>query len=77
MANKKCKENQRKEIMWNLINSTLAGALVLLGNLMSGGITIGGVATALGAALVIAITKFKTYWETQEKEYQGKVMVLI
>jgi len=61
---------QKQEILWNIINSLLAGALVLLGSLADGEFSIKGAGIALLAALIVAVTKFKEYWTTQEKEYK-------
>ena len=60
MATKK----DRNEIKWNIINAALAGALVLFGSFSDGVITPTGVVSALSASVVVAITKFKGYWTT-------------
>lgn len=52
----------RKEIMYNLINSGIAGALVFAGALASGDITTTGIGAAVGAALIVFLTKFREYW---------------
>ena len=59
-----------KEIIWNIINSLLAGALVFLGALTDGEITSKGVCASIIAAGIIAIVQFKTYWEKEEEEYK-------
>lgn len=59
----------KNEILWNLINASLAGGLVFIGSLTSGDISLASCLTALLASLVVIVTKFKNYWETQEKEY--------
>lgn len=66
------KSNQRKEIIWNLINSGLAGILVLLGALTTGGISVRSFCVALVTALIVAVTQFKEYWGKEEMEYRTK-----
>jgi len=66
---KKKKINQKKEIVYNIINSLLAGILVLLGALADGIITIEGIGVAAIAALIVAVSQFKKYWDKKEKEY--------
>jgi hypothetical protein len=63
----------KNEVMWNVVNSLLGGMLVFLGSLTSGNITIQGVGFAFIASAIIAITKFRDYWTTQENEYRTNV----
>ena len=67
------KEDNKKEIIWNLINSLLAGSLVFLGSLTSGQITWQGIGAALIASIIVAITKFQHYWNGEQKEYSAKI----
>ena len=60
---------KKKEILWNLVNSCLAGGLVLLGSLANGDLTMKGITAALIAAGIVVVTKFKHYWDLEEKEY--------
>jgi hypothetical protein len=71
MANQytKKKEAQKKEIIWNLINSLLAGSLVFLGACTSSGLNWKGVGAGILAAAVVAVTKFYDYWKKEETEY--------
>ena len=62
-------EKNRKEIFWNMINSLLAGTLVLLGALTDGKITWAGLVLALVAAGIVAVAQFKDYWMKEKKEY--------
>jgi len=62
-------KSQKKEIVWNLVNSGLAGALVFLGSLTNGNITCEGALAAFVAAMAVALTKFKDYWSGEQKEY--------
>jgi len=63
-------KTQKQEILWNLINSGLAGVLVLLGSLTSGGISLNAFCVALVTALIVAVTQFKNFWQSEEKEYK-------
>lgn len=69
-------QQNKKEIFYNLINSLLAGGLVLLGSLTSG-ISWTGVGAGLVAAGIVAITKFKQYWDSEKKEYSNKIFNFI
>ena len=75
MKKKDClisKKNKR-EILYNFINSLLAGILVLLGSLTAGSITLKGLGLAVVASLVVILTKFKEYWDGEKNEYSSKV----
>lgn len=65
---------QKREIIWNIINASLAGALVFLGACTTGQITQTGVVAAIIAALAVIITRFKDYWGTEEREYNSLKM---
>jgi len=65
-------EFEKKEIVYHLVNSVLAGSLVFLGGLTSGNITLSGVITSIIAAGVVAITKFKQYWESPDATKKNK-----
>lgn len=52
----------KKEIKYHLINSALAGGLVLAGALAGGELTAQGLIAAFGASLVVFLTKFKEAW---------------
>lgn len=64
------RNSQKKEIVWNIINSGLAGILVLLGALTAGEISVESFCIALVTALIVALTQFKNYWQGEEKEYR-------
>ena len=68
------KKSQSKEIIWNVINSALAGALVFLGACSAGSITWASVITSLIAAGIVAIARFKDYWGKEESEYSSTKM---
>jgi len=59
---------EEKKIFWNIINSILAGGLVFLGSLTSGDITVQGLIGGMIASGIVAITKFRDYWQTVENE---------
>ena len=77
MAEEIIKENTLKknknEIIWNLINSGLAGGLVFLGSITSGNITWQGIGAGIIAALIVVATKFRDYWAKEEHEYSAKL----
>lgn len=60
---------EKKEIIWNIINSFLAGALVMLGSFAAGNITMNSFYFAVIAGLIAAITQFRNYWVFEKKEY--------
>jgi hypothetical protein len=61
--------NMDKEIFWNIINSLLAGALVLFGSIADGEITLKNIVFAGIGAGIVAITSFKNYWDSEKEEY--------
>jgi hypothetical protein len=73
MKKKDCliRKNQKKEIIYNVVNSLLAGALVLLGSFSVGEITLKGFCFAALASLAVAVGQFKNYWESEKKEYSN------
>jgi hypothetical protein len=66
-------KKNKNEILWNIVNSLLAGFLVLFGNLASGEITGKGLVAALMAFFIVAITQFKNYWDGEKGEYASKM----
>lgn len=73
MTTKNPFKNNRNEILWNIINSLIAGSLVFLGSLTSGKVTWQGVGFAILAFLTAAVVKFKEYWDGEKKEYSTKL----
>ena len=63
----------KKEIVWNLVNAGLAGALILLGALSTGEISLKSFGLALVASLAVAVNKFYDYWKNEEREYSSKL----
>lgn len=68
---RKKKQTQADLIKWNFINSLLAGVLVFFGALSDGSLTEGELITSFAAAIIVAITKFREFWGTQEKNYHS------
>jgi len=66
-----------KEIIWNIVNSLLAGALVLFGAFSTGNITFESFVLAFCAASVVAITQFRDYWSSERPEYHPKLFSFI
>ncbi len=60
---------QKKEILWNIINSFLAGGLVFLGALTAGKISWESLGAAVLIGLTAAFVQFKNYWDKEKKEY--------
>lgn len=58
-----------KEIIWNIVNSLLAGALVLFGGLAGGDINAQTICAAIFAASMAAVVQFKNYWDAEKPEY--------
>ena len=58
-----------KEIVWNIVNSLLAGFLVFLGGFSSGNVTFETLGFAAIAACIAAFIQFKSYWAKVESEY--------
>jgi len=65
-------KQNRDEIIYNLINCAIAGGLVFLGACATGDITLKSIVIALATAGIVAVTKFKDYWATQEAEYSRR-----
>ncbi len=63
------KKSNRMEIIWNIVNSLLAGALVFLGSVSAGEINTKVILAAILASLIVAIVQFKRYWEMEQSEY--------
>jgi hypothetical protein len=56
-------EKEKHEIYCHLVNSGLAGALVFLGSFASGHVTWATLGIAFVAAMTVAVSQFKDYWE--------------
>jgi hypothetical protein len=76
MKSKALKQN-KDEIIWNIINSLIAGGLVIAGACAGGNLTLTGLGTAFAAAAVVALTKFRDYWLKEEHEYSKKFFTFI
>lgn len=57
-----------KVIVWNIVNSLLAGGLVFLGACTTGEITADSILAALIAAGIVSFTQFKDFWAKEEKD---------
>ncbi len=67
----------KREITYNIVNSALAGSLVMLGSFTDGSITAQGICFGVIAGLLVAVTKFKDYWTVKEKDYKCKLFNFI
>lgn len=63
--------NKMTDIKYHIVNSLLAGALVFLGGFAAGSITWETVGLSAAASLVVAITKFKAFWEEKCMKKKG------
>lgn len=72
MKTKSALKLNKDEIIYNVINSGLAGGLVFLGSLTNG-FSFQGLGIGIAAGLIVMVTKFKDYWVTQEGEYITKL----
>lgn len=66
-------KSQKKEIIYNIINSLLAGILVLLGSFTNGEISFKGFCVAGITSLIVIFSKFKEYWEGKKQNYSTKL----
>lgn len=79
------KKERRNEIIWNIINSILAGLIAFLSSIVTmfsnqnldlenigKAITI-----AVVASLLIAVVKFKDFWDGEKREFCIKAFNLI
>lgn len=64
---------EKREIIYKAANSLLGGALVFLGAFSDGLITETEIYASIGAAAVIAVTKFKEYLDGEEHEYINSI----
>lgn len=59
-----------REIIWNLINSGLAGGLVFLGGCSTGEISLNTIYYSLMAGVIAGVIQFKDYWSQEKDEYK-------
>lgn len=70
-------EQNKHEIIYNLINAGIAAALVMLGSFTSGEINFRGICFGMIAGLIVLLTKFKEYWDGEKSEYSKKIFNFI
>lgn len=72
-------KKENREIMWNLINSLLSGLLVLFGTFVGQNFEFSekGMFVAAGTAILVALTKFKDYWDGEKGEYSSKCFEIL
>ena len=66
-------EKNKHEIIYNLINSALAGGMVFVGTIADGKLSGVELLASLGAAAIVAVVKFKEYWAGQKGEYTSNL----
>lgn len=70
-------ETNKYEIIWHLVDASLAGTLVMGGTFLGGGDpSLTSFIAASVVALTVFVTKFKNYWETQQREYASRFLFL-
>lgn len=69
---KKERKLRNQTIKYNIINSLIAGGLVLFGTISDGSITWQGFLTSLGAAGVVALNQFRDFWQKRGKKIVPK-----
>ena len=75
MSRRKSKfQKHKEEIKYHLINSLIAGLLVFAGSMADGSITKAGLIATFGASAVVALIKFKDYWEKEKKTYSKTIL---
>ena len=62
-------EKNKDEVLWNVVNAGLAGALVFFGSITTGVISWKGILAAVVASGIVAVTKFSSYWSAEKREY--------
>lgn len=66
-------KKNKHEIKYHIINSLISGVLVMLGAFTSGNFSFKAVTFGVITSLIVAIIKFRNYWEKEEKEYSSKI----
>lgn len=67
-----------KEIMWNIVNSLIAGGISLGSAILAVGEINGKViCVSLITAGMVALLKFKDYWTSEENEYKNKIFTIL
>lgn len=77
MHNKNPFKKNKNEIIYNIINAGLAGALVLVGSCSNGDLTLRGIGFSFIAAVAVLVAKFKDYWDGEKGEYCTKMFNFI
>jgi hypothetical protein len=68
-------KKEKREIFWNIVNSILSGILVLFGSFIGNNFNFSkeGILASIIISVMVAITKFKDYWDGEKTEYQKRV----
>lgn len=70
---------QRRESIYKLINSALSGGLVFFGTFVGADFrfTWTGIGVSLATSILVALTKFKEYWDGEAGEYSTRLFNII
>ena len=71
------KKLNNNKIWIRLINSLLAGALIFLGAFLDGEISAKEIIIAGAGGLIAAITQFRNFLKTKEKQYKSTLFCFI
>jgi hypothetical protein len=66
--------NLTRKVFWNLINSLIAGSLVIIGSLTDGEVTSKGLMIAIVAGTAIFLSQFRDFWAKEEQEFTAMPM---
>lgn len=77
MTKKNPFKDNKHEILYNIINSLIAGCLVFLGAVSDGNFNSEKIFISIFAALIIMLYKFQNYWDSQKDEYTNKLFNFI
>ena len=67
-------KKNKHEIIWNCINAGLAGGISLFSAFAAvGNFTSRVFFVAICSSIVVALIKFKDYWDGERKEYQKNI----
>lgn len=72
-------EENKREILWNIINSFIAFLISFFSILIATDFifTFKGFVIAFSTGMITAVIKFREYWESEKGEYSNKLLTFI
>lgn len=64
--------DNKREILWNVVNASILGAAVFFGSFIDGGVSRTDLIASFGAAALLFLSKFGDYWKSEKTEYMNK-----